>query len=116
MRKLVKRFIHLGFTALLSVSVMGSALAQDNGGTETASLGSIDPASMSIPPSLKLDGLDMIWQDVNRCSAGALTIALSYYDEFDGDYGATIRGLNPHSEDVSVRLDEMITFVRGYGL
>jgi tetratricopeptide (TPR) repeat protein len=116
MRKLVKRLISLGVAALLSVIMSGSALAQEDSGTQTASLGSIDTDSMSIPPSLKLDGLDMIWQDVNRCSAGALTIALSYYDEFDGDYSSTIRGLNPHSEDVSVRLDEMITFVRGYGL
>jgi tetratricopeptide (TPR) repeat protein len=116
MRKPVKRLIQLGLAALLAATVMGSALAQDSGGTQTASLGSIDPASMSIPPSVKLEGLDMIYQQLNRCSAGALTIALSYFDEFDGDYGATIRGLNPHSEDVSVRLDEMITFVRGYGL
>jgi tetratricopeptide (TPR) repeat protein len=116
MRKLVKRLIQLGLAALLALLVMGSALAQDDGGTQTASLGSIDPASMSIPPSVKLEGLDMVFQQLNRCSAGALTIALSYYDEFDGDYGATIRGLNPNSEDVSVRLDEMIRFVRGYGL
>src|SRR5690606_34909102 len=45
-----------------------------------------------------------------------LTILLSYYDEFDGDYATTINALNPSIEDVSVRLDEMIVFANGYGL
>jgi tetratricopeptide (TPR) repeat protein len=62
-----------------------------------------------------LDGFSMVWQDFNRCSAGALTILLSHYD-WGGDYATTIRGLNPNIEDVSVRLDEMIRFARGYNL
>lgn len=82
---------------------------------EAASARAIDPSTMSLPPSTKLDGLTLVWQQVNRCSAGALTILLSYYD-WEGDYSTTIRGLNPHIEDVSVRLDEMVTFIEGYGL
>src|SRR5690606_286799 len=74
----------------------------------------VAPAA-ALPPRVQLEGLSMVWQSLNRCSAGALTILLSYYD-WEGDYSVTIRGLNPHSEDVSVRLDEMVTFVNGYGL
>lgn len=72
-------------------------------------------AVTALPPSVQLEGLSMVWQSLNRCSAGALTILLSYYD-WEGDYSVTIRGLNPHMDDVSVRLDEMVTFVNGYGL
>jgi len=69
----------------------------------------------NLPDRVILDGLSMIWQDVNRCSAAALTIQLSYWRS-DFDYSTTIRYLNPHSEDMSVRLDEMIAFAESYGL
>lgn len=73
--------------------------------------------AISVPPSQRLAGLQMFYQDFNRCSAAALTILLSYYDDnWTGSYTATINGLNPHSEDVSVRLDEMVTYVETFGL
>jgi tetratricopeptide (TPR) repeat protein len=107
---------------VVTLLVLGSAatLTSAQEATETpaplqsADAAAIDPASMSLPPVVQLEGLDMVWQQVNRCSAGALTILLSYYD-WEGDYSTTIRGLNPSLDDVSVRLDEMVTFVSGYG-
>lgn len=69
-----------------------------------------------LPASAYINGLDMIWQDVNRCSAAALTIQLSYFDEFTDDYNTIMRRLNPNAEDVSVRIEEMITVAAEYGL
>ena len=69
----------------------------------------------NLPERVLLSGLDMIWQDPNRCSAAALTIQLSYYR--DGmNYWETIRYLNPREEDMSVRLDEMIAYGETFGL
>ena len=70
---------------------------------------------MTLPPSARLEGLKPVYQMSNRCSAAALTIELSYY-QWTGTYDDTMRFLNPNSEDVAVRLDEMITFVEQYGL
>jgi tetratricopeptide (TPR) repeat protein len=70
---------------------------------------------LSLPTSHKLTGMDMVWQQVNRCSSAALTIQLSYFD-WDGTYTDAINGLNPHAEDVSVRLDEMIAYAELQGL
>lgn len=70
----------------------------------------------SLPPSVRLEGLSPVYQQLNRCSAAALTIALSYYEEWDGDYTRTINGLNTYGEDVAVRLDEMVRFVEAEGL
>ena len=115
------RTLSLTVAAALLLAFGGVASAQE--ATETpiplqavdASAPASDTATMSLPPAVQLEGLDMVWQSVNRCSAGALTILLSYYD-WEGDYSTTIRGLNPSLDDVSVRLDEMVTFVNGYGL
>jgi tetratricopeptide (TPR) repeat protein len=73
-------------------------------------------SALSAPPaSTRLPGLKAVYQQVNRCSAAALTIQLSYFG-WEGTYDDVIRGLNPHAEDVAVRLDEMIRFAEGYGL
>ena len=110
-----------GVAALLLAFGGAATLARAHEATETPkplqavdASAAIDPAVMSLPPVVQLEGLDMVWQSVNRCSAGALTILLSYYD-WEGDYSTTIRGLNPSLDDVSVRLEEMVTFVNGYG-
>ncbi len=94
----MKRTIAL-LLAVLMATV--SVIAQDEAG--------------ELPVGLRLDGLDMVWQRYNRCSAGALTIYLSYYD-WDGTYNDAIRWLNPNSSDVSVRLEEMAAFARRQGL
>lgn len=67
------------------------------------------------PASMRLPGLRAVYQQVNRCSAAALTIQLSYFG-WEGTYDDVIRGLNPHAEDVAVRLDEMIGFVEPFDL
>jgi tetratricopeptide (TPR) repeat protein len=77
--------------------------------------GTNNDAHLSLPASHYIEGMEMVWQQLNRCSAAALAIQLSYFD-WGGTYTDTIRGLNPHAEDVSVRLDEMITFAEDYGL
>jgi tetratricopeptide (TPR) repeat protein len=59
--------------------------------------------------------LRAVYQQFNRCSAAALTIQLSYFG-WEGTYDDTIRGLNPHAEDVAVRVDEMIDFAELHGL
>lgn len=109
-------------TLLLAISgAARPALAQDAAPEATPAVvdagntSVADATMMSLPPSVQLEGLTMVWQAVNRCSAGALTILLSYYD-WEGDYSTTIRGLNPSQDDVSVRLDEMVAFVNSYGL
>jgi tetratricopeptide (TPR) repeat protein len=73
-------------------------------------------AAQSEPPSaVRLDGLTMVYQDINRCSAAALSIQLSYFEEGIA-YTEAIRWLNPHNEDVAVRLDEMAAFAHSRGL
>jgi tetratricopeptide (TPR) repeat protein len=77
-----------------------------------------DDASQSVdrlPNRVMLDGMERVWQDYNRCSAAALTMQLSYWRD-DVNYWRTIDGLNPHSGDVSVRLEEMSVYAEGYGL
>jgi tetratricopeptide (TPR) repeat protein len=71
--------------------------------------------TVSLPDSVRLSGLSPVYQQVNRCSAAALTIALSYYN-WDGTYTDTINYLNTYAEDVAVRLDEMVAFVEQHGL
>lgn len=71
--------------------------------------------TVSLPPTVRLSGLSPVYQQINRCSAAALTIALSYYD-WDGTYTDTINYLNTYAEDVAVRLDEMVAFVELHGL
>jgi tetratricopeptide (TPR) repeat protein len=69
----------------------------------------------TLPERVLMSGFDMIWQDPNRCSAAALTIQMSYFRN-GLDYYDTIRDLNPHEEDMSVRLDEMIAEAETHGL
>ncbi len=76
---------------------------------------SLPPAHMSeLPAAVRLEGLTAIHQDFNRCSAAALSMQLSFFDV--GDYRSTIAALNPHVEDVAVRLDEMSAYARSFGL
>jgi len=70
---------------------------------------------VSLPASARLSGLSPVYQQINRCSAAALTIVLSYYN-WGGTYTDTINYLNTYAEDVAVRLDEMIAFVEQRGL
>jgi tetratricopeptide (TPR) repeat protein len=74
-----------------------------------------DAAVIAAPPAARLDGLTLVYQDINRCSAAALATQLTYFE--DGiPYTEAINALNPHNEDVAVRLDEMAAFARGRGL
>ncbi|MCL4251209.1 MAG: hypothetical protein KJ065_23875 [Anaerolineae bacterium] len=69
-----------------------------------------------LPGAVRLEGVLPVYQDVNRCSAAALTIQLSYFTG-TRPYDEVIRALNPNSEDVSVRLDEMARYAAdAYGL
>ncbi|MBK8020563.1 MAG: hypothetical protein IPK19_03805 [Chloroflexi bacterium] len=70
---------------------------------------------ITLPPQARLEGLRPVYQQTNRCSAAALTIQLSYFG-WTGTYDDTIRALNPHAEDVAVRLDEMLAFGEAQGL
>jgi tetratricopeptide (TPR) repeat protein len=72
------------------------------------------PAAEPLPVSVRLEGLSPVYQQLNRCSAAALTIQLSYFD-WEGDYTRSINGLNPHGEDVAVRIEEMTQFARTQG-
>lgn len=74
-----------------------------------------DGSQQELPQSLWLEGLQQHWQQYNRCSAAALTIQLSYFD-WPGSHTQVARWLNHNSEDVSVRLEEMIQFVEEQGL
>jgi tetratricopeptide (TPR) repeat protein len=69
----------------------------------------------ALPGDVLLDGFRMVWQQVNRCAAAALTIQLYYY-EWDGTYQEVINYLNPHMDDVSVRPDEKAAFVEQHDL
>ncbi len=103
--------------AATPIFAQDSATAEATAAVEVASV--LAPpgsdAVASLPPSHKLDGLHMTWQQLNRCSAAALTIDLSYY-KWSGDYAKTIAYLNPNIEDVSVRLEEMAAFAQLQGL
>ncbi|MBZ0307978.1 MAG: C39 family peptidase [Anaerolineae bacterium] len=71
--------------------------------------------AQEIPSEVRLEGLDMLWQQYNRCSATALYMQLSYYD-YAGSATDIVRWLNPYEEDYSVRLEEMIRFAETQGL
>ena len=68
-----------------------------------------------LPTAIRLAGLSPVYQQVNRCSAAALTIQLSYF-QWDGNYDRVIHYLNPHADDMAVRLDEMVAFAEEEGL
>lgn len=97
------------FVVLLSFGVL-PVFAQDN-----ASVASAYIPPISLPSEVRLEGLRPVYQQMNRCSSAALTIELSYYG-FAGTYDDVIRALNPNSEDVAVRLDEMVGFAESQGL
>ena len=69
-----------------------------------------------LPLIRRLEGLQMIHQDTNRCSAAALTMQLTYFSEFNETYQNIIQRLNPYGGDVSVRIEEMADAAREYGL
>jgi tetratricopeptide (TPR) repeat protein len=75
-------------------------------------LGVSAQAQALIPSSHRLEGMAMVYQDINRCSAAAFTMQLSYYSEERVDYKAVIARMNPHPQDVSVRVEEMITIAQ----
>lgn len=72
-------------------------------------------AQEGLPRAFRLRGMRLVWQQYNRCSAAALSMML-WYHGWNGTYDMTIRALNPHLGDVSVRSDEMIAFVEQQGL
>jgi tetratricopeptide (TPR) repeat protein len=104
---------HLLRTAACLALLLGAGTAAAQQGTPEAVPGTTGPA-MSLPPAVSLTGLQPVYQLVNRCSAAALTIQLSYFD-WEGNYTTAINGLNTNEQDVAVRLDEMVTFVRQWG-
>lgn len=97
----------LGAGLLALLGLVPAASAQE---TSTAS----GPAPF-LPSAARLAGLTPVYQQVNRCSAAALTIQLSYF-QWGGTYDEVIRALNPHSEDMAVRLDEMVAFAEAHEL
>jgi tetratricopeptide (TPR) repeat protein len=107
---MIRQILALGLlTGLLLLAAWPeSAAAQDTSVAEA-------PAPF-LPSAMRLSGLSPVYQQVNRCSAAALTIQLSYFNEFEGTYDGVIQFLNPHLEDVAVRLDEMITYAETLGL
>jgi tetratricopeptide (TPR) repeat protein len=108
------------FTLLVIVVLGVSGVIAQQASTEepapvSTPIAAANVTSASVPPATRLSGLRAVYQQFNRCSAAALTIQLSYFG-WDGTYDDTIRGLNPHAEDVAVRLDEMIDFAESHGL
>jgi len=103
--------ITLGLTlaALLVFGISGTQ-AQDSTpeATPLAEVAAYVPPA-SLPSSARLTGITPVYQDFNRCSAAALTMQLSYFG-WKGTYTDTIHALNPNSDDVAVRLDEMAAF------
>lgn len=97
--------------AIAILTMAGVVTAQDSSPATERVLIPVD----ALPERVLMTGFDMIWQDPNRCSSAALTIQMSYFRN-GVDYYDTIDGLNPHEEDVSVRLDEMIAEAEKQGL
>lgn len=74
-------------------------------------------AQEALPSSVRLEGLSMVWQDINRCSAAAFTIQLSYWIEEPVNYREVIGRMNPNPRDLSVRVEEMVEIAQErYGL
>lgn len=68
-----------------------------------------------LPATVQLTGLKPTWQQYNRCSAAAFYMLSTYYD-WPGSYSDMINALNPHPDDVNVRLEEMVTWAEQQGL
>ncbi len=85
----------------------------------TLPLAAQENAESSLPASLTLEGFTWIHQGVNRCSAAALTIHLSYYEAVTAEtYNSFAREeLNTWGADASVRIEEMAEAIqeRGFG-
>ncbi|MDQ7027754.1 MAG: C39 family peptidase [Anaerolineae bacterium] len=71
-----------------------------------------------IPQSRMLDGFSWIHQGTNRCSAAAMTIHLSYYQDVSVEtYNDLARSkLNTFGADASVRIEEMAAEAEARGL
>ncbi|MEO0598174.1 MAG: C39 family peptidase [Chloroflexota bacterium] len=70
------------------------------------------------PESVMLDGFTWIHQGTNRCSAAALTIQLSFFEEVTADTYRSFatQELNTWGADASVRIEEMAQVMRDRGL
>jgi len=71
-----------------------------------------------LPANMMLDGFTWIHQGVNRCSAAALSIHLSYYQPVTADTYFELSGqvLNTWGADASVRIEEMAAAAEARGL
>lgn len=78
----------------------------------------VNNANASIPPSHMLEGFSWVHQGVNRCSAAAMTIHLSYYEDVTVDtyHELARQRLNTFGADASVRLEEMAAEAERRGL
>lgn len=77
-----------------------------------------EPVPQPLPNHVILEGFTWIHQGVNRCSAAALSIHLSYYEEVTADtYNSFAREeLNTWGADASVRIEEMVGAIQDRGL
>lgn len=71
-----------------------------------------------LPASVMLEGFQWVHQGTNRCSAAALSIQLSFFEEISLDtYQSFAREeLNTWGADASVRIEEMASAIRDRGL
>lgn len=77
----------------------------------------IGTRAQDMPAVIKLEGVTLVYQDINRCSAAAFTMLLSYWVEEIVSYDEIITRLNPSARDVSVRVEEMVQIAdEKYGL
>ena len=104
-----RRWIAMGVAGLMIAGMVSAQESSPASGEQA-----LIPAD-ALPERVLMSGFDMVWQDPNRCSAAALTIQMSHFRS-GLDYYDTIGGLNPHAEDMSVRLDEMIAQAEIQGL
>jgi len=102
----------VGMLGLLSLPVA----AQQTGQMSDVQQGDESALSVNVPPATRLEGLTMVHQDTNRCSAAALTIHLTYFELSPNLYRDIVARLNPYGGDVSVRIEEMATVAEEYGL
>lgn len=102
-------------TLMITLAAAHPIAAQSNAISTPDPSVSVAENPVSQPSTMRLSGLTAIYQDLNRCSAAALTIQLSYFG-YAGTYYDAIYALNPHAEDVAVRLDEMARYAQSQGL
>ncbi|NDJ60920.1 MAG: tetratricopeptide repeat protein [Chloroflexi bacterium] len=118
MLKLGTLLVVVALLALIALPAAAQNVDEGNAGDVALVPVSIPAAGapfLEIPAEMRLSGLRPVYQQFNRCSSAALTIQMSYFG-WGGSYDEAIRGLNPHSEDVAVRLEEMADFARANGL